>query len=194
MQAKWEQQYDLAIYSASNEGWSSSVCQNYGPGEYWHTKAVKLFEHPKRAFEIHTKSKQHKLAEEQKQLSKQLLAKGNFHSQMVKGGRQQVKQNKECNCSVIKNVFKTVYFFTKKNCKNFQEMIIFYQELGDQEIKKYLNESSSRSHYMPTVTIDQFVKLINDHSEKELLSDIISAGNFSLLADETTDMVDRAVL
>ena len=55
MQAKWEQQYDLAIYSASNEGWSSSVCQNYGPGEYWHTKAVKLFEHPKRAFEIHTK-------------------------------------------------------------------------------------------------------------------------------------------
>ena len=96
-----------------------------------------------------------------------------------------------------KNVFKTVYFFMKKNwavCKNFQEMIIFYQELADQEIKKYLNESSSRSHYMPTVTVDQFVKLINDHSEKELLSDIISAGNFSLLADETTDMVDRAVL
>ena len=33
-------------------------------------KPVKLFEHPKRAFEIHAKNKQHKLVEEQKQLSK----------------------------------------------------------------------------------------------------------------------------
>ena len=91
--AKWEQRYDFAIYSASNKGLFCSVCQNYGSGEYWHTKAVKLFERPKRAFETHTKSKQHKLAEEQKQLSKRLLAKGNVHSQMVKGRRQQVKQN-----------------------------------------------------------------------------------------------------
>ena len=58
---------------------------------------------------------------------------------MVKGRRQQVKQNKERSCSVIKNFFKAVYFFTKKNwavCENFQEIINFYQELGDQEIKK----------------------------------------------------------
>ena len=47
-----------------------SVCQNYGSGEYWRTKSVKLYEHPRRAFETHAKSKQHKLAEEQKQLSK----------------------------------------------------------------------------------------------------------------------------
>ena len=43
---------------------------------------------------------------------------------------------------------------------------------------------------MSTVTV---LKLINDHLEQELLNDIISAGNFSLLADETTDMADRAV-
>ena len=48
IQAKWEQRYDFAIYSASNKGWFCSVCQNYGSGEYWHTTAVKLFEHPKR--------------------------------------------------------------------------------------------------------------------------------------------------
>ena len=48
----------------------------------------------------------------------------------------------QCN----KNLFKTVYFFTKKTgqfLKNFQEIINFYQELGDQKIKKHLNESSS---------------------------------------------------
>ena len=89
------------------------------------------------------------------------------------------------------------YFFTKKNWavrENFQEIINFYQELGDHEIKKHLNESSSRSHYMSTLTVDEFWKFINDHLEQELLNDIISAGNFSLLADETTDMADRAVL
>ena len=102
IQAKWEQRYDFAIYSVSNKVWFCSVCQNDGSGEYWCTKTVDLFEHPKRVFETHAKSKQHKLAEEQKQLSKRLLAKGNVPSQMVKGRRQQVKQNKERNRSVIK--------------------------------------------------------------------------------------------
>ena len=57
-----------------------------------------------------------------------------------------------------------------------------------------MNESSPRSHYMSTVTVDEFLKLVNDHLYQELLNDIISAGNFSLLADESTDMADRAVL
>ena len=54
---------------------------------------------------------------------------------MVKGRRQQVKQNKER--SVIKKI-KTVFFFTIKNWavrEIFQEIIDFYQELRDQEIK-----------------------------------------------------------
>ena len=64
-------------------------------------------------FETHAKGKQHKLAEEQKQLSKQ-LARGNMHSQMVKGGRQQVKQNKDCNRSVIIFFLKQLIFHTQK--------------------------------------------------------------------------------
>ena len=47
---------------------------------------------------------------------------------------------------------------------------------------------------MSTVTVDEFWKFINDHLGQELLNDIISAGNFGLLADETTDMADRAAL
>ena len=54
----------------SNKDWFCSVCQNYGSGEYCCTKAVKTFEHLKGAFETHAKSKQHKVAEQQKQLSK----------------------------------------------------------------------------------------------------------------------------
>ena len=122
IQAKWEQRYDFAIYSASNKGWFCSVCQNYGSGEYWCTKAVKLFEHPKRAFQTHAKSKQHKLAQEQKQLSKRLLVKGNVHSQMVKGRRQQVKQIKEHNRKVIIFLKKTVCFFTKKKLGSSQKI------------------------------------------------------------------------
>ena len=44
--------------------------------------------------ETHVKSKQHKLAEEQKLLSKRLFAKGNVHSPMVKRRKQQVKKIK----------------------------------------------------------------------------------------------------
>ena len=44
------------------------------------------------------------------------------------------------------------------------------------------------------ITVDEFLKLVKNYLEQELLNGIISAGNFSLLADETTDMADRAVL
>ena len=57
-----------------------------------------------------------------------------MHSQMVKGRGQQVNQNKECNHSVIKKKSFNL-FFMKKNWavpENFQEIINFYQELGDQ--------------------------------------------------------------
>ena len=47
---------------------------------------------------------------------------------------------------------------------------------------------------MSTVTVDEFLKLLNNHLGQELLNDIISVGNFSLLVDQTTDMADRAVL
>ena len=53
---------------------------------------------------------------------------------MVKGRGQQVNQNKECNHSVIKKKSFNL-FFMKKNWavpENFQEIINFYQELGDQ--------------------------------------------------------------
>ena len=94
---------------------------------------------------------------------------------MVKGRRQQVKQIKERNRKVI-IFFKKTVFFTKKNSavrKKIEEIIIFYEELGDQKIKKYFIGSSSRSHYMPTVSVDEFLKLINDHLEQELLNDIL---------------------
>ena len=66
--------------------------------------------------------------------------------------------------------------------------------MGDQEIIKKLEWKQFEITLHVHLIVDEFLKLINDHLEQELLNDIMSAENFSLLADKTTDMANRAVL
>ena len=48
--------------------------------------------------------------------------------------------------------------------------------------------------YVSTTSTDEFLHCLSDHLEGDFLSRLISACDFSLMADETTDMTDRAEL
>ena len=48
--------------------------------------------------------------------------------------------------------------------------------------------------YVSTTSTDEFLCCLSDHLERDFLSRLISACDFSLMADETTDMADRAEL
>ena len=40
-QARWEEKYDFAVYSATEQGWLCKVCSEYANVEYWKSKYVK---------------------------------------------------------------------------------------------------------------------------------------------------------
>ena len=55
----WETEYLFVFYSAKEKGWLCKKCTEYGEGEYWRTKAVKMWEHPNRTFLKHQESISH---------------------------------------------------------------------------------------------------------------------------------------
>ena len=46
--------------------------------------------------------------------------------------------------------------------------------------------------YMSHFTVDEMVKVISNYIEAKLLRDLLTAGDFSLLTDESTDEAGRA--
>ena len=196
-QEHWETEYPFAFFSAKENGWLCKVCLEYGEGAYWRTSAVRLWEHPNRVFLTHQNSKQHSEATKKRHECKKMLSKGNIYGQMVKGGLVQKQSTKARNRRVIKKLLKTTYFVVRKNWavrENFEDIVEFIRDLGDNDISEHLRDSSSRATYTSVATVDEFLKCMSEHLDGELCTRIVAASDFSLLADETTDMADRAVL
>ena len=84
-QAKWEELYPFAFYSASSREWFCKICQQYGEGTHWVSEAVNFGEHSKRYLERHQNGNTHTNAVKQKQLSQKMRAKGSIYKQIVIG-------------------------------------------------------------------------------------------------------------
>ena len=75
-QAKWEELYPFAFYSASSRQWFCKICQQCGEGMHWVSDAVHFGEHLKRYLERHQNGITHKNAVMQKQVFQRIHAKG----------------------------------------------------------------------------------------------------------------------
>ena len=78
--------------------------------------------------------------------------------------------------------------------ENFDDIVHFICDLGDEDINHHLREGSQRATYTSKISVDSFIKCFSDRLEWGLLSRLINAVDFSLLCDETTDMADRGDL
>ena len=98
---------------------------------------------------------------------------------------------------MIKNFLKTTYFLARKKWavrENFQDVIEFIKDLGDEDFSAHLRESSTRATYLLTVSTDEFITCLSDFLEEGFINRLTAARKFSLLADETTDIAGRAEL
>ena len=71
---------------------------------------------------------------------------------------------------------------------------MWMHDLEHEEIDNHLRESSSRATHNSTANIYKFLKCLSDFSENGLLSQIVVASEFSLLAKMTSDAAERAEL
>ena len=194
---KWEKKYTWSYYSTTKGGWFCKTCEEYSDSHdaYWKTLPRKHDEHPGVFFKEHVSSEKHAKAIRNKQNIKVMLSKGNVVRQLTKGMENKTERDRKRNRNMIKNFLKTVYFLAKKKWavkNNFEDMIKFLSDIGIEEIKLHLENAPQNATYTSTTSAEQFLKIIGDYLNEQLVTDILAAGDFSVLADESTDEGDRA--
>ena len=73
-------------------------------------------------------------------------------------------------------------------------MIDFLDDIGDPDIKYHLRNAPRNSTYMLMFAVEKFLKLIGDHLASMLLRDLNTNMDFTILADEGTDVGYRSQL
>ena len=146
-------------------------------------------------FNEHANSDKHKKALRNKQEVKIVLSKGNVVCQLTKGMENKTEKDRRKNRTLIKKFLKTVYFMAKQKRavkNNFEVMINFLSDIGFEDIKLHIENAPQNAIYTSTTTAEQFLKAIGDYLHEQLVTDVLGAGEFSVLADESTDEGDRS--
>ena len=71
-------------------------------------------------------------------------------------------------------------------------MIIFLSDIGVEDIKLHTENAPQNAIYTSTTSAKQFLKVIGDYLNEQLVTDVLAAGEFSVLADESTNEGDRS--
>ena len=87
-----------------------------------------------------------------------------------------------------------MYFLAKKKwavTNNFEETIAYLANLWVDDIFQDINNAPKNSTYISTFSAEKFLKVVGDFLSDQIITDLIAAGDFTILADESTDEADR---
>ena len=101
------------------------------------------------------------------------------------------------NRTFIKKFLKTVYFVAKKKWavkNNFEDMINFPSDIGVEDIKLHIENAPQNDIYTSITSAEQFLKAIGDYLNEQLVTDLLAAGEFSVLSDKSKDEGDRSLM
>ena len=128
---------------------------------------------------------------------KQMFMKGRVYRQLCDGERKQMVSTKERNRRAIKKLLKTSYFTVKKKwtlSENFTDIVDFIKDLGDKYIVKHLKDSSCCAIYTSKTSAEEFVQSVSNYLEEGFKDRLLTASEFSLMTDETSNITDHAGL
>ena len=120
------------------------------------------------------------------------MAKGDIVRQISKGAKSKTAKEIMNNRNLIKKFIKTIYFLAKKKWavkNNFEETIEYLANLGVDVIFQHINNAPENSTYISTFSAEQFLKAVGDFL---IITDLIATGDFTILADESTDKADHS--
>ena len=124
-----------------------------------------------------------------------MLSKGNVVRQLTKGMENKTEKDRRKNKTLIKKFLKTAYFMAKQKWaveNNFEDMIDFLSDIGVEDIKLHIENAPQNTIYTSTTSAEQFLKAIGDYLNEQLATDVLAAGEFSVLADESPEEGDRS--
>ena len=121
------------------------------------------------------------------------MAKGDIVRQISKGAKSKTAKEITNNRNLIKKFIKAIYFLAKKKWtvkNNFEETIDYLANLGADDIFQQINNAHKNSTNISNFSAEQFLKAVGDFLSDQIITDLIAAGDFTILADESTDKAD----
>ena len=194
---KWEKRFTWAYYSSYHAGWFCRTCQEYSNShdQYWKTVPRTHDQHPGVFFSEHENCQKHVRAVTQKRNIKKFFVKGDIVRQISKGAESKTAKEIKNNRNLIKKFIKKIYFLAKKKWavkNNFEETIEYLANLGVDQIFQHINNAPRNPTYISTFSAEQFLKAVGDFLSDQIITDLIAAGDFTILANESADKADRS--
>ena len=195
---KWEERFDWLIFNDNFQGAFCKVCRKRGLSfeRTGGTRISKPFKNWKKAVEkmkAHAKSKSHIQSCEAEIAAARALQVGTIVQQL-----QQIEdEEKAKNRLAIKALIRCTHFLVRRHIAhttNFDELVDLVVSCGAEDLRRFLESAGKNASYMSKVAVVEFVEVIGLWAEESLLKRLRQASNFSIMADECTDVttIERA--
>ena len=90
---------------------------------------------------------------------------------------------------------KTVYFMAKTVKQNFEDILNFLAfEMNNEELTYHLQKAPKNASYSIANSVEKILKCLGDFLNDDIVCELKSTGDFTILAEESTDEGDRAQL
>ena len=103
---------------------------------------------------------------------------------------------KRRNRELLKKLIRSLYFLVQHRIPHtttFNDLITLQIENGDKQLQNHRDTSPDNATYLSKVTTSELLKSISHNIEEDLLARI-KASQFSLIADESTDVASNEEL
>ena len=148
------------------------------------------------AFYKHIQSKKHNDPICNKTEIKTFLSKGNILFQLHKGAENQTEYECKQNRELIKKLIITAYFLVKNNMavkQSFKKFVKFIAlDFEEKLFSMYLSNSSKNVTYCTSNSVEEYLKVLGEFLDENLIKDILAMGDVTVLKDESIDDANRS--
>ena len=189
----WKEKHHWLECNAS--GMICTVCKLYGvvPVQArgaWVTRPVNNWVKAPSQLRMHERSEWHMAAVKKQAMSLSTECSGNVVQQILAASEEEKKLNQE----LIKKLVRSLYFSVKHHIPHttiFKGLITLQIENGDIRLKAHRENCPHNATYESYATVVDLLACISKVLEENLLTSFKASRNFSLMADEATDISSK---
>jgi len=135
----------------------------------------------------HAKSEIHIQSCEAEMAAARALQEGSIVQQLQQIGDQEKLKNR----LACKALIRCTHFLTRRHIAhttNFDELVDLVVSCGAEDLRRFLERAGKNASYTSQIAVVEFVEAVGLWAEESLLKRLHQASNFSIMADECTDV------
>jgi len=189
---KWEESYNWLIFDENFQGAFCKICRKRGicfqrTGGTWISKPFKNWKKAIEKMKDHAKSAIYIQLCEAEMAAARALQEGLVIQQL-----QQIGDHKKVkNRMATKALIRCTHFLACRHIPhttNFDELVDLIISCGPEDLKRFLEIAGMNANCTSKIAVVEFVQAVGLWAEECLLKRLHKASNFSVMADECTDV------